>query len=140
MTCARSRLCDCGRSMPLQFSWEVLAEATPERRQRSAFDALRDHDQPAGLYVAFPGILNLGERNPLGLDAQFAARCVVHHCWNASVSTSQGGMPAVPRIVSAVLRSTAAGSLIVGPALSPTSTSRVSDPATANSAPCKGRQ
>jgi hypothetical protein len=30
---------------------------------------LRDHDQSVGVCVAFPGILDLGERNTLGLDA-----------------------------------------------------------------------
>jgi hypothetical protein len=41
--------------------------------------SLRNHDQPAGVCVAFPGILDAGERNPLGLDAQRAAGCAVHH-------------------------------------------------------------
>ena len=40
---------------------------------------LRDHDQPVGVCVAFPGILDLGERNTLRLDAQSAAGYTVHH-------------------------------------------------------------
>ncbi len=40
---------------------------------------LRDDDQPVGVCVAFPGILDLGERNTLGLDAQCAAGYAVHH-------------------------------------------------------------
>ena len=43
----------------------------------------------------------------------------------ASIRMSRGGIPAVPRIEKSVLRSTAAGSEIVGPALSPTCTNRV---------------
>ena len=51
----------------------------------------------------------------------------------ASNKTSRGGIPAVPRMVTAVLLNTAAGNFIVAPALSPTCTSRVSFPATVNS-------
>jgi len=40
---------------------------------------LRDHDQPVGVCVALPGILDFGERNTLGLDAQCAAGYAVHH-------------------------------------------------------------
>jgi len=54
-------------------------------------------------------------------------------CFIASTKTSRGGIPAVPRIVRAVLRKTEAGSEMVGPALSPTCSSRVSLTATANS-------
>ena len=61
------------------FAHACLAKAQQLRGQRSLLEALGDHDQPTGLDVAFPGILDLGERNPLGFDAQFAARCMVHH-------------------------------------------------------------
>ena len=54
-------------------------------------------------------------------------------CRIASAKTSRDGIPAVPKIVNAVLRNTAAGNEIVGPALSPTCTSRVSFVTTANS-------
>jgi hypothetical protein len=40
---------------------------------------LRDRDQPASVCAAFPGILDLSERNTLGLDAQCAVGCAVHH-------------------------------------------------------------
>ena len=43
------------------------------------FVRLRDHDEPVGVCVAFPGILDLGERNTLRLDAQSAAGYAVHH-------------------------------------------------------------
>ena len=43
------------------------------------FVRLRDHDQPVGVCVAFPGILDLGERNTFSLDAQCAAGNAVHH-------------------------------------------------------------
>jgi hypothetical protein len=58
-----------------------VADNTPEiiAAANGTFVRLWDHDQPAGVRVAFPGILDLGERNTLGLNAQFAARCVVHH-------------------------------------------------------------
>jgi hypothetical protein len=36
---------------------------------KGTFVRLRDHDQPVGVCVAFPGTLDLGERNTLGLDA-----------------------------------------------------------------------
>jgi hypothetical protein len=40
---------------------------------------LRDDDQPVGACVAFPGSLDLGERNTLGLDAQCATSYAVYH-------------------------------------------------------------
>ena len=43
------------------------------------FVRLRDHDQPVGVCVAFPDILDLGERNTLGLDAQCATGYAVQH-------------------------------------------------------------
>jgi hypothetical protein len=43
------------------------------------FVRLRDHNQPVGVRVAFPGIPDLGERNTLGLDPQCAAGYAVHH-------------------------------------------------------------
>src|SRR5258708_39688971 len=60
-----------------------------------------------------------------------AARAMT--CCMASTKTSRDGIPAVPRIVNAVLRRTAAGNEIVGPALSPTCTRRVSFVTAANS-------
>src|SRR5260370_42431134 len=77
----------------LTGSWQLTAgQIAPEDNFRVAdytpgiiaaangtFVGLRDHDQPASVYVALPGILDLGERNTLGLNAQFAARCVLHH-------------------------------------------------------------
>ena len=60
-----------------------------------------------------------------------AARVIT--CCIASTKTSREGIPAVPRIVNAVLRNTAAGNAIAGPALSPTCTRRVSFVTTANS-------
>src|SRR2546429_303818 len=58
-----------------------LAEHTPGiiAAANGTFVRLRDHDQPVGVCVAFPGILDLGERNTLGLDAQCAAGYAVHH-------------------------------------------------------------
>jgi hypothetical protein len=55
----------------------------------------------------------------VSMDSLPLAACAII-CWKASTRILGGGMPAVPRIVSAVLRSTAARSEIVGPADSPT--------------------
>ncbi len=48
-----------------------IADHTPGTiaAANDTFVRLRDHDQPVGVCVAFPGILDLGERNTLGLDA-----------------------------------------------------------------------
>jgi hypothetical protein len=58
-----------------------IADHTPGiiAAANGTFVRLRDHDQPVGVCVAFPGILDLGERNTFGLDAQCAAGYTVHH-------------------------------------------------------------
>jgi hypothetical protein len=58
-----------------------LADHTPGiiAAANGTFVRLRDHDQSVGVCVAFPGILDLGERNTLGLNAQCAAGYAVHH-------------------------------------------------------------
>lgn len=58
----------------------------------------------------------------------------------ASSITSRGGIPAVPKMVSAVLRSTDAAREMVGPAVSPIWTGRVSDFTTKKSGSRESRQ
>jgi hypothetical protein len=53
---------------------------------------LRDRDQPAGVCVAFPGILDLGERNTSVSMRNVPWAALFITCWNASVSMSQDGM------------------------------------------------
>jgi hypothetical protein len=56
-----------------------MADHTPGiiAAANGTFVRLRDHDQSVGVGVAFPGILDLGERNTL--NAQCAAGYAVHH-------------------------------------------------------------
>jgi len=43
--------------------------------------------------VAFPGILDLGERNTLGLDAQCAAGYAVHHLLERVIAYALQALP-----------------------------------------------
>jgi len=72
----------CGRFRATdEVDYFRMADHTPGiiAAANGTFVRLRDHDQPMGVCVAFPGILDLGERNTLGLDAQCAAGYAVHH-------------------------------------------------------------
>jgi hypothetical protein len=67
------------RYLEKQATTQFRPYARDHSRRERHFFRLRDHNQPVGVCVAFPGILDLGERNTLGLDAQCAAGCAVHH-------------------------------------------------------------
>src|SRR5207247_351987 len=92
----------------------------------ACFARLRGNDQPAALSVlALPCVLDVGEWNQFGVYPELATRGAGHDLLERFDEDIAGRDAGVPRIVRALLRSAAAGSEVVGPALSPTWTRRL---------------
>jgi len=75
--------------------------------------------------LALPGVLDVGEWNQLGVYPELAIGGAGHYLLKRVYEDIAGRDAGVPRIVRALQRSAAAGSEMVGPALSPTWTRRL---------------